>query len=440
MEQILGHHGVKEENMRRHIRETLPNGVKICAVFRPGVESVSIMVAVKSGSDYESPELAGMSHFLEHMCFRGTQTYTSPKAVFRILDSAGPDSNATTAQEDVIFFKKCSASSALQVVDVLFEMIASPLLRKEDVKIEKGPVKEELTTAQNSPDGICHLLAVKTLYGDQPAGRDIGGTVETVSGFSVDDVRRYHRQIAVGPNIFVVAVGKIEERLLDAVRERFSRIPSGIPFFKPRTLDVFTGPVCRFLYHSEKQMYLYFAVKTFDYYSPMVLPLQVLGTALGGMASSVLFEEMRVERGLVYHVSAENDFFSDRGLFEITCEFAPRKLEQVVKTVLRCLARSDAINGKYIDRAKNNMIEGVDLGFEDSLVAAQIFVERELCGLPFLSQRQQKERIASVSHDDVRAVASQIFRPERLCVVGVGPIRSDRRLETARSIVESAFC
>jgi predicted Zn-dependent peptidase len=356
-----------------------------------------------------------------------------------ILDTMGPHDNASTDREDVRFFKKVSASFALQALDVLFEMAAYPLFRDDDVEIEKGPVIEELKTHLSSPYSVGNNLLTYALYGDQSAGRDIGGTVQNVQGILPEDVRAHHRKICVGSNILVILAGKVEERLLEAVREKFGEIPCGISPVRTKTDDLLAGPASQFMYRPVKQMFLSFAVKTVDYFHEDVLPLQVFATALGGMTSSLLFEEVRVERGFVYHIHAGNDFYSDRGYLEINCEVSPHNFEEVVSLVLRLLSGSYAIHEKYIDRAQNNMIAGFDLGFEDSLAVAHLFADRMAFNLPFLTMKKIKERIALVSHDDVRDVASRIFEPQRLYVAGVGPVKSERRIERIREVVERAF-
>src|SRR3989344_2972155 len=262
---------------------TLANGLRIITVPQPGNVATTVLVLVEAGSKYEQKEINGLSHFLEHMCFKGTAKRSTAMAIAGELDGIGAEYNAFTSQEWTGYFAKAQKHETDRILDVVSDLYLNPVFDPKEIEKEKGVIIEELNMYEDMPQRKVQDLFLELLYGDQPAGWDVGGKKEIIQKLTREDFLKYRGQHYVAKATIVVVAGAFDEKeILEKIKKHFSHIPATDKGGKIKTVDKQEKPEILLKYKKSDQTHLVLGCRAFDAFDKRRYALEVLADILGG--------------------------------------------------------------------------------------------------------------------------------------------------------------
>ena len=401
---------------------TLPSGVRLVTERMPTVRSVSVGFWVGSGARDEQPAVAGASHFLEHLLFKGTERRSAVE-IASALEAVGGDLNAFTSKEYTCFHARCLDRDLPMAIDVLADMITSATVTAEDVDAERAVVLEEIRMHLDTPDDLVHSVFSEALYGSHPLGREVLGTSGTISAVPRDDVFAYYRERYVPVNLVVAVAGNFEhdevQRLvaeaLDGWEDR-----GGLP---QRQLMTLQGPAraVGLRPRPTEQAHICLGGMGFARDDDRRFAGRVLEQAMGGGMASRLFQEVRERRGLAYSVYSYLSMQAEVGYHAVYAGTAVERVDEVLEVVRSELGRalSDGLSDDELAAAKGALTGSLILGLEDTASRMTRLGRSVVCGVPLLSLDEIMGAVDSVTHADVGAVADLLFGGDwSLAVVG----------------------
>ena len=303
----------------QYSRTVLPNGLRV--IFAPQKDAVAttILVLVEAGSKYETKDINGLSHFLEHMCFKGTVKRPTTMHIAGELDGIGAEYNAFTSQEWTGYFVKVQAHKSEQALDIISDLYLHPVFDAAEIEKEKGVIIEEINMYEDLPPRRVQEIFTQLMYGDQPAGWDIGGRKEVIRAMTKDHFLKYRGAHYVAQATAIVVAGNFDEKkILKNIEEQFAHLSNDKKFGKVPTKESQSEPQVKVQFKESDQTHLVIGCRAFDITDPRRYALEVMGDILGGGMSSRLFQRVREELGAAYYVKAGADFFSDHGFFAVS--------------------------------------------------------------------------------------------------------------------------
>jgi len=405
-------------------RTVLPGGLRVVTEAIPGVRSVAFGIWVGVGSRDETPALAGTSHFLEHLLFKGTRQRDA-LAIAAELDAVGGESNAFTDKEYTCYYARVLDADLPLAVDVVGDLVTSALLRTRDVEAERNVVLEEIAMHDDDPGDVVHDLFAEALYGDHPLGRPILGSVESIESLSRTSIAGFYRRRYTPRNMVVSIAGGLDHDAAVALVERAfaGRLDEGAapaPVRSPHGGPAGLSGVLSEDRPSE-QANLVLGTTALRRDDPRRWALAVLNGALGGGMSSRLFQSVREERGLAYSVYSYASSSADSGSFGVYAGCAPSKVDEVlglIRAEIDTVAQS-GVSDEEVTRAKGSLRGSTVLGLEDTGSRMSRLGKSELVDVAPLGVDDVLARLESVTPDDVREVAADVLnRPLALAVVG----------------------
>ena len=395
----------------------------------PGVRSVALGIWVGVGSRDERPQLAGASHFLEHLLFKGTERRDA-REIAEAMDAVGGESNAFTGKEYTCYYARVLDEDLPLAVDVVADQVLHSLIDADDVESEREVVLEEIAMHDDDPSDVVHDAFATALFGDGPLGRPVIGSVESVEGLTRASVNRWYRSRYTLPSMVVVAAGGVDHtRLLRLVRKAFGARLDGDAAPAPvrGTARPPAGRSTTAVHHrATEQANVVLGGTALRRDDPRRPALQVLNTALGGGMSSRLFQSIREERGLAYSVYSSVAAYADAGTFGVYAGCAPGKVREVlglVRDELDAVA-SHGLTDAEVTRAKGALRGSLVLDLEDTGSRMSRLGKAALLEGELVTADEALGRIASVTPDDVRAVAADVLtRP--LALGAIGPFGDD---------------
>ena len=410
----------------------LKNGIRVISVPMKGNPTCTVLTLVEAGSKYETKQTSGLSHFLEHMYFKGTEKRKTPKDISHELDALGSVSNAFTSFECTGYYAKGSNDHVEKFVDIISDIYKNSTLPEEEITKEKGVIIEEINMYEDTPKALAPRLLYATLYGDQPAGWDIIGTKETVLSFSRKDFIKYRDQHYVPEATVVVIAGDVKsEKALSLANKYFGDIKKSKKQGKKKVIEKQSAPVLAYRKRTSDQTHIALGFRSFDLYDKRNTAVHILATILGRGMSSRLFVKMREEMGVCYYVRAGNDTLTDHGVFEINAGVDTKRLEEVVKEILiECKRMTvELVDKKELDKAKEYAVGTLGMSVESSDDAAMHFGGAEVLREKILTPEEIEKKIRKVSAKDVQDVAKLIFREQGLNLAVVGPGHDEVKLK-----------
>ncbi len=406
-------------------RSTLDSGVRVLTEQMPGVRSVSVGIWVPVGSRDEAPSLAGSSHFLEHLLFKGTTT-RSALDIARAMDAVGGEFNAFTEKEHTCYYATVLDRDLPLAVDMLSDVVLNATIGALDVDVERGVVLEEIAMRDDDPADLVHDVFAEDLYGDTPLGRPILGTVDSIAALTRRQIHGYYKRRYKPEDMVVAVAGNVEHRdvqklvrrafadRLDAASAQPARSASTNPGGSP------VRPVHVVSDDTEQANLLVggFGVSRHD---PARWAVGVLSSALGGGMSSRLFQRIREERGLAYSVYSFNSMYTDAGHFGVYAGCHPSKADEVLSLVMAELdaAARGEIDAEEIERGKGHMRGSMVLALEDCSSRMSRLGKSELVYGDVMGVDEVLAHIDAVTESDVAAAAELLLtRPRCLTVVG----------------------
>ena len=383
------------------------------------VRSIALGLWIRTGSRDESPAQAGLSHFLEHLLFKGTDRFTSQE-IDELFDSLGAEVNAGTGKETTSVYSRFLDRHLDTAFDALADMVLHPTY--PDIDSERQVVIEEIAMYEDEPQDRVHDVLASAVFGDHPLGRPIIGSAEVVSSVPVPEIAAYHDARYVGSNIVVAAAGNVDhERLVELAERLVDCAPGPEPAAAEPAPREF-APRRRFYAKETEQYHLCLGGPGIPRGDERRFALRVLDTILGGSTSSRLFQEVREKRGLAYAVFSYASQYVDGGQVGLYVGTRPENVGEALATIgteLRRLA-ADGVTQDELDRARENVKGRTTLSNESTLARMNRLGSAVLMGVPVLSLDEVLARLDAVTLDDVAALAAELYDPARLSAAGVG--------------------
>jgi predicted Zn-dependent peptidase len=411
------------EEVRDIRRQTLPNGLTILTEQMQHVRSVSIGVWVKSGSRNEEAEASGISHFVEHMVFKGTTT-RSAADIARQIDSIGGNMDAFTSKEYICFNAKVLDEHLPIALDVVSDMVLNPVFDSQEITRERGVVLEEIKMDEDNPDYLVHEIFTQNFWRDHPLGQPILGTKETVRRFEQPLLRQYYQKHFAPGNLIVSVAGHLDhQQLVELVSQRFEHlkpIQNGFHQVAPKTSS-------RVILRNKKeleQVQICLGVPSHHIAHAGRYASAVLNTLLGGGMSSRLFQNIRERQGLAYAIFSELSPYRDTGCLSVyagtSLESTPRVVESVMGEFREL--KANPIPEDEVRRAKDQLKGSLMLGLESTTARMSNLARQEMYFDRFFGLDEILEGIESVTADHLQALAQEFFRPEAVAITVLGSL------------------
>ncbi|MEQ2009713.1 MAG: pitrilysin family protein [Limisphaerales bacterium] len=407
----------------------LPNGLTIATVAMPHMASVSLGVWVGVGSRYETDAQGGASHFIEHLLFKGTR-HRSARQISEEVEGMGGYLNAYTSEDHTCFHAKARADRFPALLDVLMDMFLDSRFAPLDIVKERAVIKEERSSYRDQPQHLVQEMLNETLWPGHPMGRAIEGTPRSLDGLNRARLREFFQANYVAANTFIVAAGNITHaQVVKAIAPHARHLPAGPrpvcePMLEPASAPVPT-PQVRLHTKATEQTQLALGIRTVSRHDERRFALRLLNALLGECMSSRLLQSLREDRGIAYDVHSSASFFADCGDLSIYAGVDDDKLEKVLRLIaaeLRRLAAKAPSLGE-VRRVRDYVIGQFDLALEGTEPHMTWLGEQLIGHGQLIPAALTRERLAAVTPAQIRAAARDFFRPERLNLALVSPLK-----------------
>lgn len=401
------------------------NGLTVITAEMPHMASVSLGIWVGVGGRYEPASLCGASHFIEHLLFKGTRSRTA-KQISQDVEGIGGYLNAFTTEESTCFYSKARHDRFLELLDVLMDMFLNSTFDQSEIDKERNVIREELSMYLDQPQHHVQELLNETLWPNQPLGRSLTGTEETLAGMTRDDILSFRAANYVSSGTIVAAAGNLKHDKVVKAVSRYARClaQGSRPQFVPAVSDqkepsvlLYTKPI--------EQTQLALGIRTCSRHDERRFALRLLNTILGENMSSRLFQVVREDNGLAYSICSSLGFFDDVGALNISAGLETEKLPQALQLITGELKRltHSLVAPAELRRARDYVIGQIDLSLESTENQMMWMAEQLLGYGKTIPATEIKQRLCDVKASEIRTVARDFFRPERLCLALVSPLK-----------------
>jgi predicted Zn-dependent peptidase len=414
-------------------KTVLKNGLRVVSVPLKDNPTVTVVVLVAVGSNYETKDINGISHFLEHLCFKGTTNRPTSLAIMQELDGMGAETNAFTGQEYTGYYAKAAAKKLPKLVDIIGDLFINPTIPEEDMEKEKGVIIDEISMYDDMPHIDVNDVFTDLLYGDQPAGWKILGSKENILGMTRDQILAYRNKhyVAGRTAVIIVGGGVDHKQAVSLVEKRFDGVAKGSGGSKPKTKENQTVPRVCVKQKETDQTHVVLGVRTFGHKYPANTTIDVLSVLLGGGMSSRLFQRIRDEMGVGYYINASNVLLLDHGYFRVKTGVNNDRVVDVVRAILEEFARlkDELVSEEELAKAKEYMSGNLLLGLESSDSISEYIGLQEILDDKIKTPAQKIREIKAVTPGDIRRVARKIFVNDRLNLALVGAVKDARNIK-----------
>jgi len=409
---------INERNLRRTV---LPNGLIVLTERMDHLRSVAMGVWVKSGSRCEPAETNGISHFVEHMVFKGTRS-RSAQHIAREMDSIGGNLDAFTGKETICFNVKSLGEHVPIALDVLADLVLNPTFASTDIERERGVILEEIKIDEDNPDVLVHELFTQNFWKDHPLGKPILGTTATVGKLDQQKLFDYHSARFLGSNMVFSAAGDLEhDQFVEAVAQKFGPLSLGAPVREEQAPDASARIILRNK-KSLEQVQICLGVPSPSITDDNRYVTLILNTVLGGGMSSRLFQTIREERGMVYSIYSDLNPYRDTGTLCIFAGTSAGKALEVVDLILAELKKlkDEPLSLEELTRAKDQVKGNILMGLESSSSRMANLARQEMYFQQFFTVDEIIARLDTVDAPQVQAMAQRLFDPDRIAVTLLG--------------------
>jgi predicted Zn-dependent peptidase len=410
--------------MMKAKKKTLKNGLRVVTVPMKDNPTVTVLVLVGTGSDYETKDINGISHFLEHMCFKGTTKRPTARSISYELDALGSQYNAFTDHEVTGYYAKADAKKFKQIFDVVSDVYLNSTFPEAEIEKEKGVIIEEINMYEDMPQRHVQELFEQALYGDQPAGWGVAGPKENIKKMTRDDFVKYKNAHYVASSTVIVVAGNITtEQVESEVKKYFGDISSGVKGKKKKTIDKQVTPHALLKYKETDQTHFVLGVRTFDMFDARNPVLSVLSSILGIGMSSRLFIKLREEMGVAYYVRSHNDASLDRGVLQISAGVNNTRTKEVIVEILKeCTKlKNELVSDMELKKVKSFLSGNMKMSLEATDDIANYYGTQELLKGEMKTIDEKIKAIEKVTAADIKKMAQKIFVDKNLTLAMIGP-------------------
>lgn len=404
----------------------LKNKLRVLVESDPSATTASVLVLTKTGAWREPEKLSGISHFLEHMLFKGTKTQKTARKVAETLDKIGGSYNAFTSEEFTGYYAKVSPHHAQIALNWVEDIFCNSTLPAQEAEKEKGVIVEEINMRRDNPMSYVQVIWPQLLYGNQPAGRDIAGTKESVKGIKRKDLVEWRNNNYTVDNTILVLTGNWEKVKIDG----FQNIRTGLGRIQPKVVEKQSKPAVMVDYRETDQTHFCLGVRAFPRGHADKYVLKVLAVLLGGMMSSRLFSIIRDKLGLAYYIHTSVDSSRDAGYLVTQAGVDNKRADEAIKAVWKEYLQlvKKPVSLVELKKAKECIKGHLALSLETSSSRALFYGTQELLEDKVMTRQEIEKEIDKVTVADVQRVAKKIFKPSKLNLTVVGPFKNKKIL------------
>jgi len=410
-------------------KKILKNGLRVVTVPMKDNPTVTVLVLVETGSKYETKRINGISHFLEHMCFKGTMKRPKAIDISKELDALGSQYNAFTAQEYTGYYAKSDAKHFNKILDLVSDIYLNSTFPDAEIEKEKGVIIEEINMYEDMPSRHVQDLMMSLLYGDQPAGWNIAGEKSNILDMKRDDFVKYKKEHYVPKATTLVVAGHVSEKeVLSEVDKIFGNIKNTKKSPKLKVKENQNKPKVLVKYKATDQTHFVLGVRTYDLFHKDNAVFTLLGGVLGGGMSSRLFQKLREEMGVGYYVRAYNDTYTDHGFFQISAGVDNKRIDEVILAViLECKKlKTYVVDEDELEKTKECLIGNMKLSLESSDDIANFYGGQELLKKKIVMAEEKAKELRKVTAKDIQRLANQIFKDKNLNLALIGPFKEEK--------------
>ncbi|MFC1608758.1 M16 family metallopeptidase [Patescibacteria group bacterium] len=416
----------------KYTKTTLRNGLRIVTAPTKGTETATVLVLVGVGSRYENEEQAGLSHFIEHMMFKGTEKRPNTLAIAEELDSIGGEYNAFTSKVKTGYWAKVDAKHADVALDVVSDMFLNSKLDGKEIEREKGTILQELAMYEDIPMRSVEDTFERLLYGRQDLGREIIGYKKTIKNFKRKDFTDYMGKYYVANDTVICVAGKIDEKkVISKLRKYFSKLNGQEkPEFK-KVDEKQNSPKLKIKNKKTDQTHIALGVRGYHDNHSDKYAQSLLSVILGGNMSSRMFISIRERQGLAYYVRTSTERYQDAGYLVTNSGVEHKNLGKTIESILKEYRKiaTKKVDEKELQKAKDFLKGKMVMGLESSDEVASFLAGQEVMKDKILSPAQIYKKIEKVTTDDILRVAKDIFVSEKLNLAVIGPHKDGKRFE-----------
>ncbi len=409
----------------------LKNGLRLITAPMPASQTVTVLVLFAAGSKYETKEISGLSHFLEHMFFKGTKKRPDTTAIAEVLDRVGGRYNAFTSKEFTGYWAKVANDHLDLALDWVSDILLNSKFDGAEIAKERGVIIEEINMYMDTPMVYVENLWEQLLYGDQPAGWDVIGTKEIISKVTRAQFLDYFKTHYKTENALVCVGGAIDGAVSQKVQKYFGRLAKGEETKKLAVREKQAKPEALIFNKATDQTHLCLGVRAYDIFHKDRIALLVLANILGGMMSSRLWISVREKKGLAYYVRASVENYTDSGYLVAQAGVANNRVEEAITAILKEYQkiRDQKISLAEIKKAKDNIKGAMRISLETSDELASWLAMQEILKKEILTPEEVFVKVDAVSASDLARVAHDIFQPQKLNLALIGPFKEKEKFE-----------
>lgn len=411
---------------------TLKNNARVVLMPQQDTRSVTALIAFPVGSRYEAEKLSGVSHYIEHLMFKGTKKRKNTLVLTREIDRLGAEYNAFTGKESTAYYIKIDAEYTRTALDILSDMLFNSLFDPKEMEREKGPIIEELRMYKDNPIMRIDSVLESNLFGDSPLGRDIGGTEKHVRSYKRNDVLSYRDKYYVPRNMTIAVAGKMLEQTKGWIEEFFCPSPSVSKFPLNKFLPVKYGSTAknnRVTVEQKKtdQVQLMLAFPGFQYGAPEIPSATVMDAILGGSMSSRLFIQIRERRGLAYMIRSGDEQFRDTGYLYIRAGLEAKNINKAISVIKQEVEKlkSKGVTPRELADAKTHLHGAVTLSMEDSSAQANWYARQALFMDRVYTPEERLQAIDAVTGEDIKRLACKVYDMSKMRVAVIGDVKAE---------------
>jgi len=417
-------------------KKVLPNGLTVISVPMPSFESATALILVGAGSRYETKKNNGISHFLEHMAFKGTKARPTYMEIAGLIDGIGGEFNAFTSKEYTGYYVKAGKNNIEIIVDLLSDMIQSSLLDAKEIEKEKGVIMEEINLYEDTPMRHIGDIFERLLYGDVPLGWDTAGEKDIIRSLKREDFVAYMKSLYSPDNMTIVFAGGIETKAMEKLAKKY--LGSLTKFKTAKALPVKedqSKPQATVKHKKTEQAHLALGVRTVANNHKDKYALNVLASILGGGMSSRLFSEVREKRGLAYYVRTSSDHYTDAGSLVVTAGIDPTRIDEAIQVIVSELAdirdERKPISDEELRKAKEYLKGHLVLELEDSRSVSIYYASQQMLDKEIKNPDDSLRKVDQVTKADVIRVAKKYLTDKTLNFAVIGNFGETKAKETA---------
>ncbi len=421
----------------KYFKKQLKNGLTIIEVPSHDAESVVVDFFVKTGSRSENEKESGISHFLEHFLFKGTKKYPTALAISSIVDSIGGEMNANTGKEHTQFYIKAASQHLELIFELLSDMIQNPLLDAVELEKEKGVIVEEINMYKDTPMYEIENILENAMWPNEPLGRDIAGTKDTVTKFTTGMFADYINRHYQAPNMILGISGKYDKKKFSTlIKKYWLTFPKKKFHGWEKAKDKQIEPRLSLQFKETEQAHVSFGFKGLPYGDKRNAAQTVLAAVLSGGMSGRLFTEVREKRGLAYYVSASGSAYQDTGVFGVRAGVQVAKIEEAIKVILAELKKvtNSLVGIEELKKAKEYLKGRTILALEDNQVRLDWFVEAEAFKPKILMPQEVFKKIDAVTAKEIQKVAQDLFQKKNMSLAIIGPYKNEQNFKALLKI------